>query len=294
MEPTFARCACPFEPAWLAGIVVLAAMSLVASAAAQGLERSTRADGSVERLQWVGPDGIALARIRYNAQGQIQELVCGPRPMLGVDRESCGFGGRADVDLHDDNGRRTARLSHLDGLRVGFSVYDRRGALTSSERVDGEQVIRIAHHADGTPSRETVTVAGRRVRETQYDDRGRRRRGTEWDEFGRSAAIDWYPGGEVRRRESRAVFEGAPATAVEEWWPNGQLMSRVTVAADGSPMGLTQRFHEDGAIAAETLHVDGRVVRRREFDRAGRMIVEETFNPDGSQKSSMRREPPGG
>jgi antitoxin component YwqK of YwqJK toxin-antitoxin module len=254
-----------------------------------GLSRYLHRNGAVSRLSWSEPGRGTLAEIGYTERGQLAALRCGPRSLFDEDRKPCGFEGAVESDLHDARGEVVAQVRHDQGVRVAFRTYAAPGVLAGSEDVEGSRTVRRQYHPGGALRLETVLVERRRQSEREFARTGQRIRETEWDDAGRAVESTWYLNGAMKRRDSRTVYEGTPATAVEEWWDNGQLRLRGTYGERGRPLGVVQTFHESGPPESELYYERGNVARRRAFDTSGRLVLDEEYFEDGSRKSTMRR-----
>ncbi|MFT3802694.1 MAG: hypothetical protein QM766_15925 [Burkholderiaceae bacterium] len=181
-------------------------------------------------------------------------------------------------------------------------VFDERGriielACDPARIADDERVVCGAdaptwaniHDAQGRVRRQVLHAQGRPIAERRFDDAGVEIAQAHWNAKGEKTETEWYPNHVVARQEWPAVYEGAPARMIQEYWDDGQIRSRGTIDARGRRLGLFQTFHRGAGLATESYYVDGRLVRRREFDDGGRLLLEEDYADDGSPRTSLRR-----
>lgn len=254
-----------------------------------GLSRRFDAQGRLRRITFDEPPRSSIATMAFTADGRLSELRCAAAPRLPDDLGPCGFDGEATVELFDERGTMTARVTHLNGRRIGFTTFLASGVPGTSERLEGSTLTRTVHFPDGEPRLVTVLQDGRRRSENEFARGGQRLRETLWDDAGRTGETQWYMNGSLKRREQRQGFEGAPALAVEDYWDTGQLRLRGSFDGRGRPLGMHQWFRESGTLGSERLYQKGVLVQRRDFDEQGRAVLEEEYFEDGSRKASKRR-----
>ncbi len=246
-----------------------------------------------------GLPGIARAKLVFNERGQIVELVCDPALIADDERIACGADAPTWANVHDAQGRLRRQVLHERGRLAAMREFSPDGRIAGEQEwrvepgVDGGSIVerwtRRTYDEAGRRRFETVSVAGRRVSERQFDEAGAEIRSTRWNARGDKTETAWYPNRVVARQEWPAIYEGAPARMIQEYWDNGQIRSRGTIDAQDRRLGLFQTFHRGAGLASESFYVAGRLRRKREFDERGRLVLEEEYRDDGSPGTSMRR-----
>lgn len=232
--------------------------------AAVGLSKSWFPDGRIAALRFTGKaGGPTLALVEYNAQGQLTELRCGPRPLLEVDRQPCGFGAAATTALFDARGERRAELTLREGRTLAAREFDRAGRLASGYETTADGRIERRYHENGQVALESVVAHDYRIADTE-----------------------WYMNGQVKSKTTREPAERAAHETVERFRDTGVIESRAELI--GARRTHEQTFDERGAPKEELFYDDeGALKRRRAFGAGGAVTVDEALYPDGSRKSIL-------
>lgn len=250
-----------------------------------GLGRSYYAEGPLKRISVRDEGGKELAVAEFTERGQLRDLRCGEKPVLGkeVDEAAlCGFGQRgkpALAILYNDRGDPRGRLTHLDGVRIGSESYWDNGKLRSQEETgaDGGQIER-SFGQDGVKRREIRWIKAERGRAKDYEQ-----------EFHDSGALT------VERR-----WHGGELSVEKSFYLNGQPRSEMRYfKRDGSGSFELKEFHDNGKLAFEGRYVqedryrqlavgdhrgydaEGRQKWERSYDGKGRLTREKEFNDKG-------------
>jgi hypothetical protein len=216
-------------------------------------------DPSNGRVAFFGDDNRDQASAEFNAQGQLYELRCGPRPMLGPDADDarwCGHvGAPSTVVLCTGKGVAKARVSY------------ERGEARKSEMLDDGGVVRELHDtsASGGTDRSFYADGGKR-REVQWvavaGDRSRRVTTLE-QEFHESG---------------KKAFEGA--------WSVAEGGER---RGSAQPTGVHRSWDSEGHLRAERFYDERRrVTHEREIDAGGAVVRDDEVFEDGSRKAFGR------
>ena len=271
--------------------------------------------------------GAAEARVRYNAQGQVIDLVCDEHALSAEDRGPCGADGPIWINLHDEEGRLVRQVEHHEGRLIAVREYWREGVLRFSEdrvpATDGPtsgvatagpggpeavasgrptaeaapppaslnplRTVRRYYYPEGRPRLETFSVDGRIELEREYTLEGALIRETRRDGLGRVTETRWHPNRVLASQLTPAAYGDRPARMLEEYWDNGMLRLRGTDTLSGSRLGLFQHFRRNGVVEREEFYEDGQLRRRVEFDAAGKIRTEEEFSADGTPRSTIER-----
>ena len=227
--------------------------------------------------------GRALASIEYNEKGQLSELRCADKPLLQEDRKLCGFDQPADLDFHNARGDIVAQARYENGKRVAIKTFSGSGTVARTEDVKGERKVTRSHFAEGPLRLETTSVGNRKEHEREYAVSGQAIRESRWLDGRLSEETLWYLNGNPKsktrwQRDGVQVLIGA-----EEFWDNGQIRARTVRDERVGHVGVQQGFDETGALVEEELYDKG-VLTRRKLYKAGRLVLDEQYHPDGSRK----------
>ena len=227
--------------------------------------------------------GRALASIEYNEKGQLTELRCADRPLLQEDRRLCGFDQPAELSFHNSRGDVVAQARYENGKRVAIKTFSGSGTVARTEDVKGERTVTRAHFAEGPLRLETTSVGNRKEQEREFAVTGQAVRESRWLEGRLSEETLWYLNGNLKSKK-RWQREGAKVlVALEEFWDNGQVRARSVRDERVGYVGVQQGFDETGALIEEEIYDKG-VLTRRKLYKAGRLVLDEQYHPDGSRK----------
>ena len=208
-----------------------------------GIARTWHPNGQLRRVSFHGDDDRELASAEFTAQGQLAELRCGTRPLLGADADDarwCGFAGApSNVVLYTGQGVARARVSYERGEARRSELLGDGGVVRELRETTAGGGIERTFFADGTKRREVqwVAVAGER----------KRRATTLEQEFHESGKL-------VRERRFRIGENGRSDLALEQtWYLNGQPKDRTEFVAPGAGRALRQEtaYHDNGRKSFE-------------------------------------------
>jgi hypothetical protein len=207
-------------------------------------------------------------RVSYTPSGQLRELVCNGRTLAPEETSLCGWTRPVTVELVDEANRVRAQLTHDQGRRVAYKVFDALGALRSSEqRLESGRTELVRYRAGGAGTTPVIHErfeldprTGRRVVHELFHDNGQPSQRTTWDDAGMAIETQWNLHGQITERRHATRFEGKSANEVLRYWPNGLIRSRGLVDASGRELGLHQEFDERGRLVRELIAQDGRLL----------------------------------
>lgn len=242
----------------------------------------------VKRRSFSEPGKGSLASIEYNERGQIMQLRCADKLLLGDDRAPCGFEGRpAEVTFYNAKGEVTGQARHENGKRLSMTALAGAGVVARSEEVQGERRTLRQHHPEGALRLETVVVGNSRVSERELAKSGQPIRETRWQDGRMSEETQWYLNGQTRSR-TRWERDGQQVLVkAEEFWDNGKLKARTVRDERRGLVGLQQAYTESGVLASEATYEKGIVTRRKTY-KDGALVLDEEYFEDGSRKSSRK------
>ncbi|WP_038202091.1 toxin-antitoxin system YwqK family antitoxin [Xenophilus azovorans] len=269
-----------------------------------GLARSFYPTGQLRRVSFHEEPGGERAVAEFNERGQLTELRCADRPVLAPavdDAKLCGHAGAspAGVDLFDSRGTLRQRLALRAGQRVRAERFHDNGQVAARMAQEGDRLTEQQFSPEGVKRRERearVTERGSvRLREAEFSERGTLVREQRWSPEGEPLAEDsYYLNGQPRRK---AVYGGsgeARTLEVTEFFDNGQRAAAGRYALTGRygrqvPVGVHQRFNEQGTLVAESSYDDaGRLKRERGWSDDGRPLRDDEVFEDGSRRAYAR------
>ena len=255
-----------------------------------GVQTAYHKNKQIRRRSFDEPRKGTLASLEYNERGQMSELRCADKPLLGDDRVLCGFDGKiSDVTLYNGKGDIIAKARYENGKRLATEVFAKPGVVARSEEVQGERRVTRQNFAEGPLRLETVTVGDRRESEQEYARSGQPVRETRWQDGRTSEEKLWYLNGQPRRT-TRWEHDGSRVLAKsDEFWDSGKLRARTVRDERRGYVGLQQAFNEDGTPESESLYENGVLVSRKGY-KNGRLVLEEEYFEDGSRKSVRKAE----
>jgi antitoxin component YwqK of YwqJK toxin-antitoxin module len=304
-----------FAPGERGGLPVVIREATYRDGRTVGLARSWHPNGQLRRVSFHGDDDREQASAEFTPQGQLSELRCAPRPLLGPDADDahwCGHaGGASNVVLYSGKGQAKARLAFDRGERRRSELLWDSGAVREAQELTPAGGVERSFAADGVKRREVqwVVVADR-------SDSERSRRVTTLDQ-------EHHDSGKlVRERRWRPSERGAELVSEQRWYLNGQPKELVEfVSGEGRQLRRETGFHDNGRKASDGLWVlpapgtrggdlptgihrswdadarlrgertydeRGRITRERELDGAGKVVRDDEVFEDGSRKACGR------
>jgi antitoxin component YwqK of YwqJK toxin-antitoxin module len=265
-----------------------------------GTTRTWHANGALKRIAVRAEDGRSdLAEAGFNDRGQLRELRCADRPVMGRDADDkawCGHGAREPVvrELFSDKGELRGRVAHLDGrLTLSESVWDNGRLQEQSEIGKGGSVDR-RFSREGVKRREIRWVATERGRsrelEQEFHESGTLVRERRWLAGELAAEKTWYLNGQLQSDYRYAKSEATAICDVTEYHDNGRKSreGRFTLSYGylDRPVGPVRGFDTEGRLRREVEYdARGRVQRERELDENGVVTRDDAVFEDGSRKA---------
>ncbi|MEP7301977.1 MAG: hypothetical protein ABI699_10650 [Caldimonas sp.] len=274
-----------------------------------GIARNWYPNGQLRRVAFHGDDR-EQASAEFTPQGQLSELRCAARPVLGNDfddKAACGFaGGASNVTLFGGKGVAKARLAFERGERRRSEQLWDSGAVRELQEAAAGGGVERSFAADGTKRREVqwTTLAGERPRrittlDQEFHESGKLVRERRWlaGERGGELALEatWYLNGQPRQRSEFSVVDGRPVRREIGFHDNGRKSAegvwRIETGRgrSESPSGAHQSFDVEGRLRGERIYDErGRIRRERELDERGTVVRDDEVFEDGSRKAVGR------
>ena len=279
-----------------------------------GRVRSWYPGGTLRRIAFHGDDDREQASAEFNEQGQLSELRCAPRPVLGSDFDdagACGHGGGpSSVVLYGGKGQPRARVAYERGERRRLEQLGDNGNVRELQVSGAASGVERSFAADGVKRKETAwvveAVAGRPANERprrlitleqEFHESGKLVHEKRWrpGERGSELASEqhWYLNGQPRDLTEFLVDAGRPLRRETTFHDNGKKASEGgwNVAASGSrtnarAVGVHRGWDADGHLRSERSFDDkGRLTRERELDASGAVVRDDEVFEDGSRKA---------
>jgi len=274
-----------------------------------GIARVWHPTGQLRRVTFYGDDEREQAHAEFTTQGQLTDLRCGAKPVLGADfddKAACGFaGGVSNVTLYNSKGVAKGRLAFDRGeSRKSETLWESGTVRESSEQTAAGGVER-AFAADGTKRREQqwTTVPGERPRrvtvlDQEFHESGKLVRERRWRPSERGSELQleatWYLNGQPKTKSEYSVADGRTLRRETSFHDNGRKASEGTWQGDrGSrnevATGTQQTFDAEGRLRGERIYDErGRIKRERELDERGNLVRDDEVFEDGSRKAVGR------
>lgn len=266
-----------------------------------GLSRSFYPDGQPKRLSLRNEAGRELAVVEYTARGQLRELRCADKPLLGKETnetELCGFGLRGKSvtsALYGEKGELRTRLTHLEGARMASEGYWDNGKLRSQEEIgtDGGQIER-SFAPDGIKRQEIRWVKIDRGRqkelEQEFHESGSLVRERRWQLGELVSEKTFYLNGQPRSDIRHVKREGTAATDVKEFHDNGKLAFQGAYLLDNRSsqraIGEHRRYDSNARLRqVRSYDGKGRLTREQELSESGQITRDDEVFEDGSRKA---------
>ncbi len=275
-----------------------------------GLARSWHPNGQLRRAAWHGDDGREQASAEFTAQGQLADLRCAARPLLGADfddKAACGHAGASSaVTLYSGKGLAKARASYEHGERRRTEALWENGTVRELGEVTATGGVERSFAADGTKRREVqwAQLAGERPRrvtvlDQEFHESGKLVRERRWRPTDRGADLlveaSWYLNGQPKARSDYSVADGRTVRRETGFHDNGRKSFEASWRSDGSggrgeqAFGTQQSFDVEGRLRGERIYDErGRIKRERELDERGSVVRDDEVFEDGSRKAVGR------
>lgn len=275
-----------------------------------GTARSWYPSGQLRRLSSHGDDDREQAVAEFTPQGQLADLRCAPRPVLGADfddKTACGHAGAAsNVTLYSAKGQPRARISFERGERRKSETLWESGSVRELQESTAAGGVERSFAADGTKRREVqwVTVAGERPRrvttlDQEFHESGKLVRERRWRAAERGADLiseaSWYLNGQQKERTEFVTAEGKSLRRETRFHDNGKKAFEGAWRSEGGSgrnelaTGTHQSFDAEGRLRTERIYDErGRIKRERELDERGTVVRDDEVFEDGSRKAVGR------
>ena len=264
-----------------------------------GDSRSWHPNGNLKRTTAFSADGREIAVAEFNDRGQLKELRCTDRPVLGKevdDASLCGHDARAPVvrELFSDKGVPRGRVVYLAGrLSLSESFWD-NGKVQEQREFGKDTSVDRRFSPEGVKLGETRWIAVERGRtkelEQEFHASGSLIRERRWQEGELAGEKNWYLNGQLKsdsrytRRDGRAVCDLTDFHDTGKPSRHGSFL--VNRGYLDHPIGKVSNFDGDGRLRQEREHdANGRLTREREFDEAGKLLRDDAVFEDGSRKA---------
>jgi antitoxin component YwqK of YwqJK toxin-antitoxin module len=250
-----------------------------------GIQVHYHKNRQVRRRAYSEPRKGALASVEYNDRGQLMQLKCADRPLLGEDRALCGFDGKAvDVTFYTAKGVAAGNARHVNGNRLSMTALGSQGAVARSEETQGERRVLREHFPEGALRLEIVVLGNSKQSERELARSGQPVRETRWQDGWKSEETLWYMNGQPKsrtrwERDGRQVLVKA-----DEYWDNGKLRARTVRDDRRGYVGVQQTYTEAGVLETEATYEQGRLTRKKVY-KDGRLAADDEYYEDGSRKS---------
>ena len=276
-----------------------------------GATRSWYPSGQLRRVSSHGDDDREQAVAEFTPQGQLADLRCAPRPVLGSDfddKTACGHAGAAsNVTLYNAKGQPRARMSFERGERRKSETLWESGTVRELQESTAAGGVERSFAADGTKRREVqwVTLAGERPRrvttlDQEFHESGKLVHERRWRTAERGAELaseaSWYLNGQPKERTEYVTGEGKTLRRETRFHDNGKKAFEGAWRSEGGgggrnelATGVHQSFDAEGRLRAERIYDErGRIKRERELDERGTVVRDDEVFEDGSRKAVGR------
>ena len=271
-----------------------------------GAARTWHANGALKRIAVRADDGRSdIAEAEFNDRGQLRELRCTDRPVMGKDADDkawCGHGAREPVvrELYSDEGEPSGRVAHLDGrMTLSESFWD-NGKLHDQRELSKGGSVERSFSREGVKRRETRWVAAERGRtkemEQEFHESGTLVRERRWQGGELAGEKTWYLNGQLQADYRYAKRDGAAICDVAEYHDNGKRSRegsfRLSYGYLDRPVGPVRGFDTEGRLRQEVEYdANGRLKRERELDEKGSVVRDDAVFEDGSRKAYITPTP---
>lgn len=265
----------------------------------QGAARQFYETGKLRRLSFM-QDRRELLEIGFNPDGSYAELRCHTSNVLAEDRKPCGFEGKTDTKISDQNGKqRTLQTWEQGKLLVSMSYRD-SGDVESDMRFEqGRRVHKRFHDAKNQLREERIfevsdhilrSSQGALMTLKQWAASGQLVLHTRYTEGKANLTERWYLNGALKEKITISGSASTTRTLRESYSDQGKIASRETLNVENQTIGLRQMYFDNGNIMREDTYGEPdargrtRLTKRKEWDEAGKVTAEDEILEDGSRK----------
>ena len=266
---------------------------------AQGVARQFNETGKLRRLSFM-QDRREILEIGFNADGSYAELRCHTSSVLPEDRKPCGFEGKTDTKIFDQNSKQRALQTWEQGKLLASVGYRDTGEVESDMRFEqGRRVHKRFHDAKNQLREERIFEAsdhllrasqGALLSIKQWAASGQMVLHTRYAEGKANLTERWYLNGALKEKVAVTGSANTTRTLRENYSDEGKITSRETLNADNQVVGLRQTYFSNGNIMREDTYnePDGRgrtrLTKRKEWDDSGKVTADDEILEDGSRK----------
>ena len=264
-----------------------------------GVSRSWHANGALKRVTARDDDGREAAFAEFNDHGQLKELRCAERPLMGKDVDDaklCGHGVREPVmrELYSDGGAVRARVSHLAGRRVRYESLWDNGKPEQQQEIDQDCSVERSFSREGVKRRETRWLAAGNGRvkqsEQEFHESGSLVRERRWLAGELIGEKTWYLNGQAKTEDRYSKQDGRSVCESAEFHDNGKPSRQGSYLVRNGyrerPVGTHRGYDSEGRLRGESEYdANGRLTRERELDENGRVVRDDAVFEDGSRKA---------
>jgi antitoxin component YwqK of YwqJK toxin-antitoxin module len=266
---------------------------------ALGVARQFNETGKLRRLSFM-QDRREILEIGFNADGSYAELRCHTSSVLPEDRKPCGFEGKTDTKILDQNSKQRALQTWEQGKLLASVGYRDTGEVESDMRFEqGRRVHKRFHDAKNQLREERIFEAsdhllrasqGALLSLKQWATSGQMVLHTRYAEGKANLTERWYLNGALKEKVAVTGIANTARTLRENYSDEGKITSRETLNADNQVVGLRQTYFSNGNIMREDTYnePDGRgrtrLTKRKEWDDSGKVTADDEILEDGSRK----------
>ncbi len=266
---------------------------------AVGTSRSWYPNGALKRISVRGDDDREQASAEFNDRGQLKNLRCADRPLMGKDTDDaafCGHGVREPVtrELYSDKGVVRRRVSHLAGQRVASESLWDNGKPQEQQEIGKGTWVERSFSREGVKRRETRWIAldnGRvKQSEQEFHESGSLVRERRWEAGELASEKTWFLNGQLKTDDRYAKRDGRSVCDASEFHDNGKPRRQGTYLVRNGylngAIGSHRGFDNDGRLRSESEYdANSRLTRERELDETGRVVRDDAVFEDGSRKA---------
>jgi antitoxin component YwqK of YwqJK toxin-antitoxin module len=271
-----------------------------------GRGRTFYPSGQLRSVVVYGDAERELASAEFTEHGQLHELHCADRPLLGPDFEdatACGFAAQSGepdpVELYRNNGRLVARKLFVQGKLTRYESYFDSGKLAWQQDVTPEGSTERQFWESGIKRMEVHWAGNTRQRSKLLEQLFQERSGglqqeKRWHNGRLVLEINWYPNGQMRIQREAVTWNDQDATHETRYYDNGNKSSEGTLVDrvdtyGQQKVGVFRNWDEQGRLRSEREHDDtGRPVRERTWNDTGEVIKDDRLLEDGSRQPYRR------
>ena len=264
-----------------------------------GISRAWHPNGALKRIAARGDDGREAAVAEFNDRGQLRELRCADRPLMGKDVDEaalCGHGRRetATQELYSDKGVLRGRVSHLNGQTTLSETLWDNGKPQDQRTISKDAVVERNFSREGVKLHETrwLGIEGGRTKEyeQEFHESGTLVRERRWQAGELAGEKTWFLNGQLKTDYRYARKDGRGVCQATEYHDNGKPMREGLYTVSNGwldrPLGSQRQFDPEGRLRVEREYdAKGRLSRERELDEKGQVTRDDAVFEDGSRKA---------